>query len=201
MIFLVTARAQSKHRAEEEHLQKEKEKRSGPIPSSLDNDPSDKFEVWIQNLDNGLYEGGRAKQTLTREQKRKNRQAHWEDKSQSDNSDAPPIGDTDATESDHKSDEEQIAKHALDVSAEEMRTLQSTDTTLDAVREAAEGKCYSAGVGFFKRDGLLYRKWTLPGQNGQDMEVEQLVLPQQFRGTILTFSSQHTSISRSSREG
>ena len=109
MIFLVTARAQSKHRAKEEHLQKEKEKRSGPIPSSLDNDPSDKFEVWIQNLDNGLFEGGRTKRSLTREQKRKNRQAHWEDKSQNDNSDAPSIGDTDATESEDDSDEVWIA--------------------------------------------------------------------------------------------
>ena len=69
-----------------------------------------------------------------------------------------------------------------------MRTLQSTDTTLDAVREAAEGKRYSAGVGLFKRDGLLYRKWTPPDRNGQDMEVEQLILPQQCRGTILTLA-------------
>ena len=104
------------------------------------------------------------------------------------NSNAPSIGDTDATESEDNSDKVQIAKHALDVSAEEMRTLQSTDTTLDAVREAAEGKHYSAGVGFFKRDGLLYRKWIPLGRNAQDMEVEQLVLPQQCRGTILTLA-------------
>ena len=116
------------------------------------------------------------KRTLTREQKRKNKQAHWEDKSQNDNSDAPPIGDTDAMESDDESDEEWIAKHALDVSAEEIRTLQSTDTTLDAIREATEGKYYSAWVRFFKRDGLLYRKWTPLCRNGQDMEVEQLIL-------------------------
>ena len=108
IIFLVTTPAQSKCRAEKEHLQKEKEKKSGAIPSSLGNDPSDKFEVWIQNLDNGIFEGVRAKRTLTREQKRKNRQAHWEDKSQNDDSDAPPMGDTDATESDDKSDKEQI---------------------------------------------------------------------------------------------
>ena len=92
----------------EEHLQKEKEKKSGAIPFSLGNDPSDKFKVWIQNLDNGIFEGVRTKRTLTREQKRKNRQAHWEDKSQNDDCDAPPMGDTDATELDDKSDKEQI---------------------------------------------------------------------------------------------
>ena len=132
--FLVTMSAQSKCRAEEEFLQKEKEKKSGAIPSFLSSDPSDKFEVWIQNLDDGLF--GRAKQTLTREQKRKNRQAYWEDKSQNDDCDEPPIGDTKATKSIDRSDEEQIAKHALDISAEEMRILQDTDTILDAVREA-----------------------------------------------------------------
>ena len=52
----------------------------------------------------------------------------------------------------------------------------------------SEGKCNSAGVEFFKRDGLLYRKWTPPGRNGQDMEVEQLVLPQQCRGTVVTLA-------------
>ena len=39
--------------------------------------------------------------------------------------------------------------HPLDISAKQLRTLQSTEITLDAVRRAG-------GVGFFERDGLLY---------------------------------------------
>ena len=183
--FFVTTRAQSKRRAQEEQFQQEKEKMSGVTPSSLDSEPSDKFESWIKDLDSDLFEGGRVKRILTRGQKRKNRQARWEDKIQT--SDAPT---TDAAGNVSKSDDDEsedyLPKHALDISADELKTLQATDTTLDAIREAAEGNCSSAGVGFFKRDGLLYRKWTPPGRSGQQMEVEQLVLPQQCRGTILT---------------
>lgn len=76
------------------------------------------------------------------------------------------MDDIGASKPDDELSEDHISKHALDVSSEEMRTLQATDTTLYAIREAAEGKCNSAGVGFFKRDGLLYRRWTPPGRNG-----------------------------------
>ena len=184
--FLVTTRAQSKRRAQEEQLQQEKEKKSGTTPSSLDSESTDKFESWIQDLDDDLFEGGRVKRLLTRGQKRKIRQACWEDKTQT--SDASAMDATDIPEPDNKGSEDHIPKHALDISADELRTLQATDTTLDAIREAAGGNRSSVGVGFFKKDRLLYRKWTPPGRSGQDMEVEQLVLPQQCRGTILTLA-------------
>ena len=66
--FLVTIRAQSKRRAEEERSQQEKERKSGAIPSSLD---SDNFEAWIQDLDSDMFEGGRDKRILTRGQKKR----------------------------------------------------------------------------------------------------------------------------------
>ena len=182
--FLVTTRVQSKRRAQEEQFQQEKEKKSGATPSSLDSESSDKFKSWIQDLDHNLFEGGLVKRLLMRGQKRKNRQACWKDKTQTD--DASTMDATDIPKPDNGESEDHILKHALDISADELRTLQATDMTLDAIREAAEGNHSSAGVGFFKKDGLLYRKWTPPGRSGQDMEVEQLVLPQQCRGTILT---------------
>ena len=37
----------------------------------------------------------------------------------------------------------------LDISAEQLRTLQSTDITLEAVRRAADSHLCSGGVGFF----------------------------------------------------
>ena len=75
--------------------------------------------------------------------------------------------------------------HALDISAEELKTLQATDPTLDAPRKAANGHPCSAGVGFFQKDGLVYRRWTPPGRGKEDMEIEQLVLPLQCRQTVL----------------
>ena len=73
---------------------------------------------------------------------------------------------------------------ALDLSAGELRELQEKDDTLVKVREAAEGRANSAGVGFFKRDGLVYRRWTPPGR-GEEYELEQLVLPKACRKAVL----------------
>ena len=42
-----------------------------------------------------------------------------------------------------------------------------------------------AGVGFFKKQGLLYWCWTPPGRDADEMSVEQLVLPRQCRETVL----------------
>lgn len=40
-------------------------------------------------------------------------------------------------------------------------------------------------VGFYTKDGLLYRRWIPKGRDGERMEVEQLILPQQCRDTVL----------------
>ena len=49
----------------------------------------------------------------------------------------------------------------LEVTAEALWSLQEGDGTLEAVRKAASGEACSGGIGFFKRDGLLFRRWTL----------------------------------------
>ena len=72
-----------------------------------------------------------------------------------------------------------LASRPLEIAADELKTLQTADTTLNAVREAADGHRCSAGIGFFRRDGLLFCRWTPPGRDKQDMSVEQLVLPVQ----------------------
>ena len=53
------------------------------------------------------------------------------------------------------------------------------------MRKAAEGTPSTAGGGFYKRGGLIYRRWTPPGSDAEEMAVEQLVLPQQCRKTVL----------------
>ena len=73
----------------------------------------------------------------------------------------------------------------LEVTAEELWSLQEGDGTLEAVRKAASGEACLGGVGFFKRDGLLFRRWTPPAPGSEEIVVEQLVLPKQCRQTVL----------------
>ena len=85
-------------------------------------------------------------------QKRAERCAYAKDMAESD----------DSALADVQSEED---SHPLDISAEQLRTLQSTDITLEAVRRAADGQPCSGGVGFFRRDGLLYHLWTPAGRD------------------------------------
>ena len=77
-----------------------------------------------------------------------------------------------------------VPKHELELSATQLRELQRDDNTLAAVRQAAEGHPCTAGIGFFKRDGLIYRRWVPPGCD-EEMGVEQLVLPKRCRKAVL----------------
>lgn len=74
--------------------------------------------------------------------------------------------------------------NTLELSPGELRELQEKDDTLTKIREAADGHANSAGVGFFNRDGLVYRRWTPPGR-GEEYEIEQLVLPKACRKAVL----------------
>lgn len=80
---------------------------------------------------------------------------------------------------------ERKSKHPLEISAEELKKLQDEDPTLSAIQKATSGDVSTAGVGFFKEGGLLYRRWTPPGRDEGEMSIEQLVLPQQCRETVL----------------
>ena len=73
---------------------------------------------------------------------------------------------------------------ALELSAGELRELQEADETLAKVREMADGHANSAGVSFFKREGLVYRRWTPTGR-GEEYGIEQLVLPKACRKAVL----------------
>ena len=92
---------------------------------------------------------------------------------------------------DNKSEFQRIQKqslqqlHPLDISMSQFKTLQEEDPTLESIRRAAENCPSSAGIGFFKRDGLLYRRWVPPRQGLEAVEVEQLVLPKKCREDVL----------------
>ena len=62
---------------------------------------------------------------------------------------------------------------------------QKEDETLQEVCEAADGEQSTAGEGFYRRDGVIYRRWTPPGQDAEARAVEQLVLPRRCREMVL----------------
>ena len=68
--------------------------------------------------------------------------------------------------------------------AAELKVWQEEDETLKEVRRAADGVVTMAGDGFFRRDGVIYRRW-MPKEGIVTGEVEQLVLPRRCRNTIL----------------
>ena len=87
--------------------------------------------------------------------------------------------------------ETEVSKHPLEISAAALKELQDRDRSLARIREAADGQPNSAGVGFFQRKGLLYRKWTPPGR-GEESEVEQLVLQQGSQKAVLELGHEIT---------
>ena len=74
---------------------------------------------------------------------------------------------------------ERPGKHVLDLSAAKLKELQEQDKTLQSVRENADRSPTTSK--FYYRDGLLYRRWTPPGRDDGELDVEQLVLPKSCR--------------------
>ena len=71
-------------------------------------------------------------------------------------------------------------KMEVPVSREVLLQLQSTDESLEKIRAVCEGKSDDVEEGYFKKDGLIFRRWTPPRQG-----VDQLVLPKECRKLIL----------------
>ena len=113
--------------------------------------------------DEELFAGGKVKTKLSRKQKRAGR-VQFRQK---------------------EGEESTTFYHPLDLTSEELSQLQRKDESLEEVRKAAKGGASSAGPGFFEREGLLYRRWVPLGRDGEDMAVDQLVLPTQCRQTVV----------------
>ena len=81
-------------------------------------------------------------------------------------------------------------EHPLDnMSAEELQKRQQGDEMLTAVRQAADGETSATGGGFFRKNGIMYRRWTPPGREVETMEVNQLVLSS-YSLTVLRLANQ-----------
>ena len=114
-----------------------------------------------EDFDSDLFQGGREKVRLTKRMRRANNFQYLQEK---------------AT---------QNLRHPLDLDARELRQLQEGNETLTVVRKAVKGQTSTAGSCFYEEDGLIYRRWKPPGRDGEDMGVEQLVLPFQCRKPVL----------------
>ena len=167
----VVTRAQRRQQSNEEEQLQRKEKESGALASTV----QDEEMQWMQTYGDDLFEPGRDKVKQTRSQKREGRRAYAEceavDKEQDDQQEVERSSS--------------VAMHPLNISAGELKTLQETDTTLEAVRKAVAEKSDGAGGKYFERNGLLFRQWVPQGRESEDMAVEQLVLPLQCRQTVL----------------
>lgn len=78
-------------------------------------------------------------------------------------------------------------RHVLDISVEEMKSLQEGDPSLEDIRKTVKVREAKSGVGFFRKSGLLYRRW-LPKHGGDEMSVEQLILPQRCRSSVMSLA-------------
>ena len=65
---------------------------------------------------------------------------------------------------------------------EKLKAFQKADPTLEKIWQ---GRTNNPDGQFFEKDGLLYRRWVPPQHGYDDMEIEQLVLPEQCHQGVL----------------
>ena len=74
----------------------------------------------------------------------------------------------------------------INISAKEICTLQEADVNLQHARAVADGApTAAAGEKFFRREGLLYRRYAPLGTKDDTDSIEQLMLPTTCRPTVL----------------
>ena len=113
------------------------------------------------SFDDEIFVGGREKAKLTKGQKRRNNAQRTA-----------------------KPSEVRSCDNVLHINRDTLKTLQDTDNSLKDVREAADLHPADKGVGFYGKEGLLYRWWG-PTKGKDGPPIEQLVLPSQCRNTVL----------------
>ena len=82
---------------------------------------------------------------------------------------------------------EDSSELGLDLGADQIRKLQQEDPTLNVVRDKVIQDRDPSTLGngsFFRKDGLIYRRWVNSSQGGQ--KVDQLVVPRLCRTALLT---------------
>ena len=153
----------------QEKGQQLKQENSVSLQSQQELNQYDNQTEWICTLDDELFGVSKVKERKTRRMKREERKRRQK----------LEINEQVEKVEVSTSDQMDFDQHDLDISAMELRVLQSTDPTLERARnEIKSGKSSD----YFLQDGLLYKTWVRSGYEGT---VEQLVLPQSCRGLVL----------------
>ena len=170
---LAVTRAQAGREAKEASVLEQSEAASGVQPRALDStelEEEDREEIGVAPI------GAEFNDDIFKVVKERKRQTRWEKRQQRQEF---------ATAAGQKNME-----HPLDyVGAEELQKRHK-DETLTTVRQAADGETNAAGGGFFRKNGIIYRRWIPPGREVETMVVNQLVLPSSYRATVLRFTHQ-----------
>ena len=166
-VLAVTTRAEAKRQLEREReedlrLQTGKPKTSPVASPTIIQTQSP--ELLPFQFDGSLFTPGHDRPHRTRAEKRRERHEHFNN-----------MTDSAATD--------EIPTSALDISIAELKALQATDPTLTDSWKAAREVSSLAGQTLHEKDGLLYRCYTPPGRS--DQTIEQLVLPEKCRETVL----------------
>lgn len=129
--FAVTTRAAEKKGRAEEAERQRREKASGVQPTPL----GDELPTWMSEIDEEVYGKSKEKERKTRKEKRdeRKRQGQLEVNLEVIGNDSS--GEESETEAEKGVDGEGV-RHALDVSAEELKGWQASDESLMDVREA-----------------------------------------------------------------
>ncbi|KAL5516201.1 hypothetical protein EMCRGX_G001479 [Ephydatia muelleri] len=169
----VTTRARGAAEASREREERSNEEQSGVNPNPVV--MTTETEVWDlgNQLEEGIFEGGISRRKQTRREKRRGRKNFQ-------------MAESETTSVEQQKPEKD---NILGASAEELTALQEVDPTLAVVREAVVGVENDQSGSFFKKDGLLYRRRKqAAGGGGEDLDGEQLVLPKEFRKSVLNLA-------------
>ena len=179
---LVVTQAQERKKEAAEARQREKELQAGAKPNPVDKtEPEDADEELLEEenqaddtvtigkewSDDIFLQRREDKKRKPRSQKREKRRQHGLVRAK-----------------DKPGDVKKVLDQTLDFGREELSRQQEQDETLAAVRERSQQQSKPGEQGFFRREGIIYRRW-IPPQKEKEMGVDQIVLPKICRRSIL----------------
>ena len=163
-VMVVLTRARARQQLEEEMVRRARQERSGVRPNAIPEDGQEQLR-----LAGKIAEGQRHEAT--------NVEAAIGPAKRPDSTDLNQIVLTPDARN------EVPGEKGLNISSRDLGRSQQCDPSLREGWEKAE-QSNGPNEEFFKRDGLLYRRWRPPGRS-EEYEWEQLVLPKQCRKTVL----------------
>ena len=114
----------------------------------------DRGQVFGAEFDQELFEGGRCRPRQSRRQKQAQRKEYA-----------------------GQGERDEVEGELNRLHATKLTVWQEEGETPQEVCMVADGEHYTTREGFYRRDGVIYRRWTPPGQDTEAGAVEQLCFP------------------------